>query len=74
MPIQRRVVNVVYHYSQDALITCNQAELNSALDDGWQFKSAAPNYAAMTPYMLNSPYLGMSYLFEKADESENQLK
>ena len=74
MPIKRKVVNVVYHYAQDCLITCNQKELNSALDDGWQFKSAAPNYAAITPYMLSSPYLGMSYIFEKIDQSGNQLK
>lgn len=67
MAKKQKVVNVVYHYAKDSLVTTNQAELHSALDEGWQFKSAAPNYAAHNPYMLNTAYLGMSYIFEKQD-------
>lgn len=73
MPTKQKVVNVVYHYAKDSLITCNQAELNTALAEGWKFKSVAHNYAACAPYILNSPYLGISYILEKTDLAENRL-
>lgn len=68
MANKQKVVNIVYHYSQGSLITTNQAELYSALDNGWQFKTASPNYALNNPYMLNTTFLGISYIFEKPDD------
>lgn len=69
MPKQQQVINVVNHYAAESLLTSNKTELDKALEDGWEFKSIAPNIAVNNPYLFSPTLLGMSYILEKTEES-----
>lgn len=68
---QQRVINVVNHYAAESFLTSNKAELDKALEEGWEFKSISPNITVNNPYMFSPTLLGISYILEKSDDKSS---